>query len=140
MLFKAGFIPPEEMAESIDINLDTMREEPDEEELLFLHGSEPLDEAQEEKIRGRVGSIIDKLGEIDKQIDEAASGWSVERIGRAELAILRLAVYEMFYDDEVPIKVAINEAVELSKIYCDEEARAFVNGILGKIGNKQDQK
>lgn len=138
MLFKAGFVAPDEMEESVSINLDSMREEPDEEEFLFLHDSEPLDEADEEKLKTKVAAIIEKLPEIDGQIDAAATGWSVERIGRAELAILRLAVYEMYYDEEVPLKVAINEAVELSKIYCGDEARAFVNGILGKISSKEN--
>ncbi len=138
MLFKAGFVTPDEMPESVDINLESMREEPDEEEFLFLHDSAPLDEEQEARIRNKVSAVMGKLEVIDGKIDKAASGWSVERIGKAELAILRLAVYEMYYDDEVPFKVAINEAVELSKIYCDEEARAFVNGILGRIGETKD--
>ena len=51
------------------------------------------------------------------------------------LAILRLAVYEMLYQDEIPVKVAINEAVELSKRYGGEDAPSFVNGILGKIAS-----
>ena len=66
-------------------------------------------------------------------IKEISSGWKLERIGKAELAILRLAVYEMKYDEDVPFKVAINEAVELSKIYCNEDAKSFVNGLLAKV-------
>ena len=54
-------------------------------------------------------------------------------MGKADLAILRLSVYEMLYDEDVPVKVAINEAVELAKKYGGDESPAFVNGILGKI-------
>ena len=60
-------------------------------------------------------------------------GWSMKRIGKAEIAIMRIAVYEMLYEEEVPNRVAINEAVELSKQYCDEDAKGFVNAVLGKV-------
>ena len=60
-------------------------------------------------------------------------GWKVSRMGKAELNILRLALYEMQYDDSVPVKVAINEAVELAKEYGSGDAHAFVNGILAKL-------
>ena len=61
-----------------------------------------------------------------------AKGWKTGRMGKAELAILRLAVYEMKYDEDVPVKVAINEAVELAKKFGGDESPAFVNGILGE--------
>ena len=93
-----------------------------------------LDEPQKEKdieyIKAKSSTIIDKLDEIDKLIEDASKGWSVKRIGRAELAILRVAVYEIKFDDDIPYKVAVNEAIELSKKYCEPEAGAFINGIL----------
>ena len=93
-----------------------------------------LDEQQKEKdieyIKAKSSAIIDKLDEIDKLIEDASKGWSVKRIGRAELAILRVAVYEIKFDDDIPYKVAVNEAIELSKKYCEPEAGAFINGIL----------
>jgi N utilization substance protein B len=93
-----------------------------------------LDEPQKEKdieyIKAKSSAIIDKLDEIDKLIEDASKGWSVKRIGRAELAILRVAVYEIKFDDDIPYKVAVNEAIELSKKYCEPEAGAFINGIL----------
>jgi N utilization substance protein B len=60
-------------------------------------------------------------------------GWTLERVGKVELTILRLAVYEIKYDESVPDTVAINEAVELSKKYGQEDAGSFVNGILAKV-------
>ncbi|MDE5872417.1 MAG: transcription antitermination factor NusB, partial [Lachnospiraceae bacterium] len=77
--------------------------------------------------------IIDCVGELDKTISEVSSKWNIERIGKAELAILRLAVYEMKYDEDVPFRVAINEAVELAKIYCNDDAKSFVNALLAKV-------
>ena len=63
----------------------------------------------------------------------------MSRLGKAELSILRLAVYEIIMDEDVPQKVAINEAVELAKKYCNEKAAPFINGILGRVGTKEDE-
>ncbi|MDO4488113.1 MAG: transcription antitermination factor NusB [Eubacteriales bacterium] len=100
-----------------------------------------LDETAEEKaedferaeIIKKVLEIKDMESELDKKIAEKATGWKLERIGKAELNILRLAIYEIEKDDEVPVKVAINEAVNLAKEYCNDDAPSFINGILGKI-------
>ena len=67
-------------------------------------------------------------------LNSVSEGWPVDRIGKAELAIMRLAVYEMLYDDDIPVNVAINEAVELAKSYgSDDNAASFVNGVLAKL-------
>ncbi|MFR8548571.1 MAG: transcription antitermination factor NusB [Lachnospiraceae bacterium] len=81
----------------------------------------------------KFGHIKDLTPEIDEKINSVSKGWKTSRMGKAELAILRVAVYEMLYDEEIPVKVAINEAVELSKKYGGEDAPAFINGILGKL-------
>ncbi|MBR0515886.1 MAG: transcription antitermination factor NusB, partial [Eubacterium sp.] len=78
-------------------------------------------------------AITEKLDEIDKMLSEAAEGWSLKRIGNAELAILRVAIYEIKFDDDIPFKVAVNEAVELAKKYCEPEAASFINGVLAKF-------
>ncbi len=80
--------------------------------------------------------IMDKLPEIDARIGETAQGWKLSRLAKVDLAILRLAVYEMKYDEDVPVGVAINEAVELSKKFGGDESPAFINGILGKLGKE----
>lgn len=80
--------------------------------------------------------ILDRLSEIDGLINEKAEKWTTDRMGKAELTILRLAVYEILFDEDVPVGVAINEAVELAKKYGQEGAGAFVNGILARFANK----
>ncbi len=90
-------------------------------------------------ISKRFEQITQHLPEIDESISEASKGWRLPRIGKCELAILRLALFEMRYDTDIPVKVAINEAVELSKIYCSEEAPRFVNGILGKLAESDSE-
>ena len=84
-------------------------------------------------IETKIGSILKRLPEIDEQIHSICEGWRLERLGKPELAILRLAVYEITNDANIPTGVAINEAVELAKIYCSEEAPRFVNGVLAKL-------
>ena len=74
-----------------------------------------------------------RVEEIDRKLDEVTEGWSVKRMGKVDLAVLRLAVYELLYDEDIPTGVAINEAVELCKKYGGEESPAFVNGVLAKL-------
>lgn len=87
----------------------------------------------------------EKLDELDGLINENSIDWRIERMSAVSLSILRLAVYEMLYcTEDVPFKVAINEAVELAKKYDDDNSPAFINGILNKIatvkGLKSDEK
>ena len=74
--------------------------------------------------------------EIDPLISELAIGWSIERMPRVDLSILRVAIYEMMYRRDIPYSVSINEAVELAKKFGGDEAPAFVNGILAKLIQK----
>ena len=85
--------------------------------------------------------IAEKLEELDERIKPYLKGWTMDRIGKTDLAILRLAVYEIFYRDDIPYKVSINEAVELAKVFCDESSPAFINGVLaGVIGSLSEEK
>ncbi len=84
-------------------------------------------------IKEKAEAVEDHLEAIDAKIAENCEGWNVNRIGKAEIAIMRIAVYEMMFEEDVPNRVAINEAVELCKNYCDEEAKGFVNAVLGKV-------
>lgn len=85
-------------------------------------------------IKECVTGVIENKERIDKAIEShLKSNWKLARIAKVELAILRLAVYEMLYRDDVPNKAAINEAVELAKLYCGEESGIFVNGVLGSL-------
>ena len=102
---------------------------------LFLNSFEleEVEPEEKEKFRIRILDIIEKISELDKKIEEVTQGWKKNRIGKAELTIIRLAFYEMKYDEDVPVSVAINEAVELSKKFGGEDSAGFVNGILAKM-------
>ena len=104
----------------------------DEQDKLYF---EPLTltEEHQQLITDRTKKIEEKLPEVDGKIEELCVGWKKERIGKVELTILRLAVYEALFDDDVPTNVAINEAVELAKKYGGDDSPSFVNGILGKL-------
>ena len=86
-----------------------------------------------EYVKTRVMDIVDKLEEIDKMISERATGWTLDRFGKVDLTIVRLAVYEIVFDEDIPLGVSINEAVELAKKYGRDESGAFVNGVLAKF-------
>ncbi len=84
-------------------------------------------------IESKTRDIVRRLDDIDAQINGRAEGWKTTRMGKTELAIIRLAVYEMKYEEEIPVSVAINEAVELAKRYCPESGAPFLNGVLAKM-------
>lgn len=90
----------------------------------------PLDRAE---IESRVNDIIGHIAEIDEKLVNVCTGWKIERIGKAELAVLRLAIYEILFDDSVDAGVAISEAVVLCRKYCDDKSYSFVNGVLSKL-------
>ena len=86
-----------------------------------------------EAVYKRYRDVVGVIGRVDSMITEASKGWKLSRIGKVELNILRVAVYEMLFDETIPVGVAINEAVELAKTYGVEQSPAFVNGILSEI-------
>ena len=96
-------------------------------------------ESSEKEITAKTENLIEHLDEIDEEISAHTNAWNLERLGKAELSILRLATYEILLDEQVPRKVAINEAVELAKKYCNEKAAPFINGVLSKIGQDMDE-
>lgn len=77
--------------------------------------------------------VYSKVDEIDEIISTNAIGWKIERISKTALAVLRLAIFEIKYLDEIPVSVSINEAVELCKKYATKEDASFVNGILSTV-------
>ncbi len=95
-----------------------------------------LSEEDRQEILVKCERMIAFLPDIDEIISQYSKGWKIDRIAKAELAILRLAVYEVKYDDDVPVGVAINEAVELAKKYGEDSGASFVNGILGKVADE----
>ena len=90
---------------------------------------------QEEYIRTIVTKVTENVDKIDEIIEKTSEGWNVERISTVNLSLLRLAVGEMLYIDNIPAPVSVNEAVGLAKTYDGEESVAFMNGVLDKIRN-----
>ncbi|MGM0471557.1 MAG: transcription antitermination factor NusB [Bacillota bacterium] len=79
------------------------------------------------------------LSEIDQQLNQSAEGWKVTRMGKVDRNILRLAVYELLYCDDIPLKVAIDEAVELAKDFSTDKSPSFINGVLGRVISTQEE-
>ncbi len=117
MLFRIEFHESEELTEQME---------------LFLEEGERSKE-DETYIQQKYAKIAEKIEEIDAAINEKAKGWKTSRMGKVDLSILRLAVYEIRYDEEIPTGVAINEAVELAKKYGTDNSASFINGVLAKF-------
>lgn len=94
---------------------------------------------QMEYIRTTVAGIREKREELDGYIQKYSIGWRVSRISKVARAILHVAMYEALYVEDVPVSAAINEAVELSRKYEDEDVVSFVNGILGSFAREREQ-
>lgn len=92
-----------------------------------------LSPEQTEYIRAVVKGVAAHQKELDEAIAGHAKGWKISRMSRMTVAVLRLAIYEMRYVEDVPVGAAINEAVELAKVYDTDEAAAFINGVLGAV-------
>ncbi|NLL00273.1 MAG: transcription antitermination factor NusB [Clostridiales bacterium] len=118
MLFRKDFHNSQDLLEQVEIYLSQLEEATIEERAY-------LDK--------RFSAILEKLTEIDKMLSTSASSWTLDRMGKVELTVLRLAVYEMHFDEDIPVKVAINEAVELAKGFGGDETPGFVNGVLAKL-------
>lgn len=118
LLFMSEFHKPEELAEQVGI---------------YLAELENLEERDSDYMRGKYGAVREHLTEIDGLLNEISRRWKTSRMSRVDLNILRLAVYEILYDKDVPERVAANEAVEIAKKYGGEESSSFINGLLGKV-------
>lgn len=80
-----------------------------------------------------VSGVRERQEELDAIVGQYAQGWALNRLARVDLTILRMAVYEILYMPEVPVGASINEAVELSKRFCEDKSSGFINGILGSV-------
>jgi N utilization substance protein B len=89
----------------------------------------------EQLIHGTIG----KLDAIDERIRSLAQNWDFERIAKIDLAILRLAIFEMLFRTDIPPVVSINEAIDLSKVYTNADAKRFINGILDRLKDQLDR-
>lgn len=118
LLFCQEFHSPEEMHKQYEFYWDN-------EEIYY--------EEDRDYITEKVKNITDKISEIDEEIGKVAIGWSIDRMSKVDLTIMRLAYYEMKFDEDVPDKVAVDQAVELAKKYGTDQSPSFVNGILAKL-------
>jgi len=124
MVFAREFYDNNDMVDDLDYYLADFAEELNE-------GVNEMD-----FILGEVGGVFANLNIIDAHIAETSSAWDISRISKIDLAIMRLAVYEILFDDKIPEGTSINEAVELAKAFSSEDGSKFVNGVLGKIVRK----
>ena len=90
-------------------------------------------EADAVYMQDKIRAVAEKVTEIDEMINAVTKGWKTGRMGKVDLTLLRLAVYEIKFEEEIPTGVAINEAVELAKKYGTDGSFSFINGILAKI-------
>jgi N utilization substance protein B len=118
MVFGIEFRPPEEMPEQLGLYFEQL-ENPREQDLDY--------------IRQKAQKVAKKAEEIDALLNTHTTGWKTSRMNKVDLTILRLAVYEMKWDEDVPVGVAIDEAVELAKKYSSDEGPAFINAVLAKL-------
>ena len=119
LLFRVEFNPREELAQQ--------------EAFFFEDEENSTEEKENTEISDKFNRIIEKLDDIDQLLNDRVEGWDTGRMGKVDLTILRLAVYEIMYDDGVPTGVAINEAVELAKKFGQDSSASFVNGVLAKF-------
>ena len=117
LLFRAEFNNPEEMQEQKKYFFEDLS----------------CSDSNRDELRDKIDTILSHLDEIDGKLNEKTTGWNTERLGKVELTILRLAVYEIEYDESVPTSVAINEAVELAKKFGPDSSHQFINGVLAKF-------
>ncbi len=118
VLFGAEFHDASEMPQQIQLYEDT---------------EYAWDAKDGEYIKRKCENIIERMEELDAAINAVAEGWKTSRMGKVDLTLMRIAVYEMRYEEDVPVRVAINEAVLLAKKYGSQNSPSFVNGVLAKI-------
>ena len=121
MIFIFAFTLERDMPEQLDLYLDSI---------------EDLSDKDRAYLMERYQEVHDKIPEIDRMLNDTARGWKTDRFASCDLAILRVACYELLFDEAIPEGVAINEAVELAKQFGGDESPSFINGILGEIAKR----
>ena len=115
------------------VEFNTIEEMPEQCRLFFEDEENTASAGDEEYIREKLNRILEKLPQIDELISTTAKGWTIDRIPRVSLTVLRLALSEILYGEEKLPSVTINEAVELTKKFGGNEDYQFVNGLLGSV-------
>lgn len=126
ILYQMQFTP-EEVADTIDSYLNSFVEE-------------PVDDADHAFITEELLGVSEHQAEIDERIAPALNGWTLSRLSKVDLSILRLATFEIMYQEDIPTSVSINEAVNLAKTYSQDAAPAFINGVLGSVVPEEERR
>ena len=127
LLFRREFNSDEEMPQQLEFFFEEKEE------------SGKLTDSEKEEVEEKYAKIVERIDEIDAIISEHAEGWTIPRMGKVDLTLIRLAVYEMKFDESVPDLVAIDEAVEIAKRFGGESSPSFINGVLAKIVSPGDK-
>lgn len=128
-----------ELALQVLYQIDITKDQPQKALDIFWPDHEE-EEAIKEFASTLVNGTVQNIQNIDQVISKYAANWQISRMAKVDLNIMRMAVYELLYDQEIPPKVSINEAIELAKKYGDVESSKFVNGILDKISKEESKK
>lgn len=107
--------------------------------LEFCYQENENDDEEKEYIEKVFLGVKERLNEIDEIILSKLKNWSIQRIAKVDLAILRLSIYEINFMNDIPVKVSVNEAVELAKTYGNNDSRVFINGVLAKVIENKDK-
>lgn len=118
MLFRIEFHEAQELEEQMQ---------------LYREENENLSAKDFEYLTAKCRGVFECVAELDEKINRVSEGWKTSRMGKVDLAIIRLAVYEMQKEEDIPVAVSINEAVELAKKYGTDSSASFVNGVLAKL-------
>ena len=118
LLFRADFHEREEMPQQMQFFFEELGQEENKDSIY---------------IQEKCERILARIEELDAMVNQVAQGWKTTRMGKADLTLIRLAVHEMKFEEDVPEGVAINEAVELAKTYGSDDSPSFVNGVLAKL-------
>ena len=118
LLFRVEFHDNDEMQEQFDMIEDELGN---------------ISETDINYIKDKFSKIVENIDTIDAEINEKSQGWKTSRMGKVDLSIIRLAVYEIKFEDDIPVKVSINEAVGLAKKFGTDDSASFVNGVLAKF-------
>ncbi len=135
LLFSTLFYPEEGKQEQLS-HYSYSKEE-DEDFLLPEKEEEHLSEEEEAFLSQEVMKVLELLPHLDERINAVTEGWTTNRMSKTDLTVLRLALYELEYQEETPDKVVFNEAVEIAKKYGGADSGSFVNGVLARITGKQ---
>jgi N utilization substance protein B len=105
--------------------------------LELLLRNQKLNDSQKTYIRTSFETLRRNMEKIDELINTYSTNWTTDRMPKTDLSILRVAVCEIVFQENIPDAVAINEAIEISKVYCSEDSKKFINAVLGKVASNK---